>query len=275
MKTRIACVQMQSKLGDKEANYAKMKEKAEEIAARSRPDLIVYPELAVTGYECSELYPELAEEYPDGEYIQKVAALAKNIGAYIAFGFVEKEKTEDSEYIYNTIALADKRGRLVGRYRKSHLVEGAETENFTKGTEYNVFSTEIGKIGIMVCWDAAYPEVARCLALKGAEIIICPAAWEVPFDDDWDIVQCARSFDNVLYVASCNHVGTDRDLTFFGKSKIVGPVGRTITEAGDGEEIIEAEVDLDILEELRNGFYVLLKDRNPGTYGEIVKESNV
>ena len=98
-----------------------------------------------------------------------------------------------------------------------------------------------------------------------------PAAWEAPFDEDWDIVQCARSFDNVLYVASCNHVGTDRELTFFGKSKIVGPVGRTIKQAGSGEEVIRAAVDLDLLPELRNDFYVLLRDRNPNTYGEIIK----
>ena len=124
----------------------------------------------------------------------------------------------------------------------------------------------------MICWDSAYPEVARILALKGAEIILCPAAWEAPYDEDWDIVQCARSFDNVLYVASCNHVGTDRELTFFGKSKITGPVGRTIVEAGDQEEVIKATVDLGALPALREGFYVLLKDRNPQTYGDIVAD---
>ena len=93
----------------------------------------------------------------------------------------------------------------------------------------------------------------------------------IPKGGDWDIVQCARSFDNVVYVASCNHVGTDRDLTFFGKSKIVGPIGRTIAEAEDKEAIVKAEVDLGVLPELRNGYYVLLKDRNPDTYNEITQ----
>ena len=123
----------------------------------------------------------------------------------------------------------------------------------------------------MICWDAAYPEVARIMALKGADIIAVPAAWESPGGDDWDIVQSARSFDNVIYIAACNHVGTDRELNFFGKSKIVGPLGRTIIEAGAEEEVIQATVDLAKLPELRNTYYVLLKDRNPHTYGELIK----
>lgn len=271
MKTRIACVQMQSALGNKAANFNKMKEKVQDVVSNSDVDLIVFPELALTGYECSELYADIAETFPEGEYLGKMAEVAKENQVFIIYGFVEKETLNGKDFLYNTAAFVDKSGKILGKYRKSHLVEGPETDTFKKGTEYNVFDTDIGKIGIMICWDAAYPEVARCLALKGAEIIVCPAAWEAPYDEDWDIAQCARSFDNVLYVASCNHVGTDKELTFFGKSKIVGPVGRTIVEAGNMEEVVEAEVDLEILGELREGFYVLLRDRNPSTYGEIVK----
>lgn len=273
MKTNIACIQMESLLGDKKGNLNKIfsnLKKACEDTDKTPIDLVVFPELAVTGYECSELYDVLAEEYPSGESLCEIAAYAKKFNVYIAFGFIEKEKSESGDILYNTVALVDRTGNFVGKYRKSHLVEGAETKWFKKGTEYPVFDTDIGKIGIMICWDTAYPEVARILALKGAEIIVEPAAWESPYEEDWDIVQCARSFDNVLYVASCNHVGTDKSLSFFGKSKIVGPVGRTIVEAGSEEEIIKAVVDLDVLPELREGFYVLLKDRNPETYGEIL-----
>ena len=277
MQTRIACVQVSPALGDKRANLRMMTEKVKEACRQNgddsdKPvDLVVFPELSLTGYECSELYHELAEEVPGGASIAEMSRVAKEEGVYIVFGLVEKAVLAGEEVLYNTIVLLDKTGNFVGSYRKSHLVEGPETKYFRKGTEYPVFETEIGRIGLMICWDTAYPEVARILALKGAEIIVAPAAWEDPYDEDWDIVQCARSFDNVLYVASCNHVGPERKLTFFGKSKIVGPTGRTIVEAGDKEEIITATVDLDVLPELRSGFYVLLKDRNPETYGEILK----
>lgn len=270
MKTRIACVQMQSTLGDKKENLDKMIRYVEQITEQDETDIIVFPELAVTGYECSELYQELAEPFPEGGSIKTMCELAKEKQVFLAFGFVEKAERDGKEVLYNSVALIDRNGVALGQYRKSHLVDGPETAAFAKGTDYSVFDTEIGKIGIMICWDTAYPEVARILALKGAEIILAPAAWEAPFDEDWDIVQCARSFDNVLYIASCNHVGTDRELTFFGRSKIVGPVGRTIVQAGSGEEVIRADVDLALLPELRNDFYVLLRDRNPETYGPII-----
>lgn len=275
MKTRIACVQIKSELGDKTANLQKMITKLEEVCGNSvdkcsKVDLVVFPELAVTGYECSNLYAEVAEELPEGDSVKVMAEAARRFNVYIVYGLIEKDTSKGENVLYNTAVLLDKSGSVVGKYRKSHLVEGPETRLFKKGTEYPVFETDIGKIGMMICWDTAYPEVARILALKGAEIIVAPAAWESPYDEDWDIVQCARSFDNVVYVASCNHVGTDDKLTFFGKSKIVGPTGRTIVEAGNDEEIITAEVDLDCLPKLREGFYVLLKDRNPETYGEIL-----
>ena len=272
MRTKIACVQMQSALGKKKENIEKMIGKMEEVMSDREVSLIIFPELAVTGYECGELYQELAETFPEGESIGRLAAEAKKHGVHLIFGFVEKARKDGKEVLYNSAAFIDSEGKPLGCYRKSHLVEGEETRFFEKGTEYDVYDTAIGRIGIMICWDTAYPEVARILALKGAEIIAVPAAWEEPKGGDWDIVQSARSFDNVVYVASCNHVGTDRELTFFGKSKIVGPIGRTIAEAENQEAVVKATVDLAKLPELREGYYVLLKDRNPETYGEILNK---
>lgn len=270
---KIACCQMQSGLGTKDENIAKMISMLEEATAGGDVDLVIFPELAVTGYECSELYEELAEPFPEGESIRIFGEQARKHGVHIVFGFVEKAEKDGRDVIYNTAALIDDNGQPLGCYRKSHLVDGEETKYFEKGTEYNVFDTSIGRIGIMICWDMAYPEVARILALKGAEIIAVPAAWETePNEGDWEIVNTARSFDNVVYLASCNHVGTDRELYFFGRSKISGPLGRPLAEAQDKEKIISASVDLSVIPELREGYYVLLKDRNPKTYGEIVSE---
>lgn len=271
MQTKIACVQMQSALGDKDANLKKMIAKIDEVMKDDDVQLIIFPELALTGYECSDFYEDVSESYPNGPSINIMAEQAKKYKVHVIFGFVEKAKKEGKEVLYNTAVLIDNNGVPLGCYRKSHLVEGEETQYFEKGTEYNVFDTSIGKIGVMICWDTAYPEVARILALKGAEIIAVPAAWETePNEGDWELVNAARSFDNVVYLASCNHVGTDRTLNFFGRSKISGPLGRPIVSAGADEEIIKACVDLSVLPELREGYYVLIKDRNPSTYEELI-----
>ena len=272
MKTKIACAQFKAALGDKEYNLNKMIGMLEDITTDKDVQLVVFPELALGGYECGDLYESVAETYPGGPGIRTMAEQAKKHNVHIVFGFVEKAEKEGRQVLYNTAVLIDNNGEPLGVYRKSHLVEGEETKYFEKGTEYNVFDTSIGRIGLMICWDTAYPEVARILALKGAEIICVPTAWETePNYGDWELVNSARSFDNVVYLASCNHVGTDRELTFFGRSMITGPLGRQIVKAGDQEEIIKAEVDLSLLPELREGYYVLLKDRNPHTYEEITK----
>lgn len=270
MNVKVACVQMKSKLGDKKHNLKKMVEKIEMTLAEERVDLFVFSELVTTGYECSDLYESLAEQYPSGESIKAMSEIAKKKRVHIVFGFIEKEVKDGSKKLYNSAALINDQGVPLGRHRKSHLVEGEETQYFKKGTQYDVYDTKIGKIGLMICWDSAFPEVARILALKGAEIIAVPAAWEEPNGGDWDIVFSARSFDNVVYIAVTNHVGKDRTLSFFGKSKIVGPIGRSVIEAEDKEEVIVGSVDLGMLPTLRNGYYVLLKDRNPETYGELV-----
>ncbi|MGI6257122.1 MAG: carbon-nitrogen hydrolase family protein [Anaerovoracaceae bacterium] len=272
MDVSIACVQMQSELGKKTNNIDKMIKTIEIIMQEKSVDLVVFPELAVTGYECGEMYESMAEPFPSGESIDKMSEVAKKFGIHIVFGFLEEVLEDSKKRIYNSAALIDDQGKPLGSYRKSHLVEGEETFYLKKGSNYQVYDTKIGKIGIMICWDSAFPEVARILALKGAEIIAVPAAWEEPNGGDWDIVHAARSFDNVVYIAAVNHVGKDRNLRFFGKSKIVGPIGRSIVEAGDGEEVIVGAVDLDILPDLRNGYYALLKDRNPETYEELIRK---
>lgn len=268
MKAKIACVQFDAELMNKEKNLQAMEDWVEK-AAKENADLVIFPELALTGYECEDGYFAMAEEFPNGVSLKRMAECAKKNNIYVIFGFVEKAIDQLEDGIYNSVALIGSNGEIKGKYRKVHLVEGVETKWFKRGKEYNVFDTPFGKLGMMICWDTAFPEVARSLALKGAEIIAVPSAWEAPCDGDWDIVQSARSFDNVLYIAACNRVGTDTNLTFFGKSKLVGPIGRTIVAAKDQEEMIVSELDLSVLPELRNGYYVLLKDRQPETYSAI------
>ena len=271
MKTRIACCQMDSGFGSKTKNIENMIRMIEKATADRDVDLVVLPEIVNTGYKDMDALPELAEDFPSGETAQIMMEQAKKHNVHIAYGYVEKNP--DGPKPFNAAGLIDNNGNALGRYRKVHLVDEIETPFFEKGWEYPVFDTAIGKIGLMICWDTAYPEVARILALKGAEIIAVPTAWETePTTGDWTLVNSARSFDNIVYLASANRIGQDFYAPFIGQSMITGPVGKQIVKAGDGEEVIKGEVDLSLIPELRNGYYVLLRDRNPSTYGEIIKE---
>ncbi|MCQ4635200.1 carbon-nitrogen hydrolase family protein [Anaerovorax odorimutans] len=261
MKIRVACSQIDCVLGDKKANFEKMEEQIKTIKARE-PDteLIVFPELALNGYECAEQFEAMAEVCPSGEYIRRMSRTARDCKVHIAFGLVERESGEDGTRLYNTALLLDSSGTVIGRYRKAHLVEGFESSSFCRGNEFPVFDTKWGKIGMMICWDSAFPETARTLAFKGAELILVLAAWEKPHDFDWDLVLAARAFDNVAYIAACNRAGTDRSLSYLGKSKLVAPGGRVLEECGDGEGIVTGTVDFGKVREMRQGYYDLIRN---------------
>ena len=268
MKFTAACVQMGSLLGKKQDNLCTMTEYVKEIKAQ-RPEtkLVVFPECANSGYECPELYNEMAEEYPSGESIESMRKAARENELYIAFGFVEKE----GNVLYNSAVLIDDKGELLGRYRKAHLVAGMEEESFSKGSEFPVFDTPMGKIGIMICWDSVFPEAARLLTLHGAEIILVPEAVERGIEAEWELALRARAFDNGVYLLSCNHVGTDRELTYFGQSSVISPYGEVLAKFDDKEGILYHEIDMDAVFECRDYFY-MLRQRRPGIYTDLCTE---
>ncbi len=266
---RVTCIQMQAKVNDKRGNLQKMKGlgvKAMEIHPDT--DLIVFPELALTGYECSATEAESMAEAIDGPSITEMAEFAAEKDVHIIFGFIEKSEFGN---LHISAVLIDNNGRTLGSHKKMHMVE-SETVIFKPGDAYQVFDTSFGKVGIMICWDAAFPETARILALQGADLIAVPSAWEAPMQGDWDLIQKARAFDNVIYTACVNQVGKDRTLEFFGRSKIHGPLGEVLSDVVDDKEaIISASIDLSDKEDLRNNYYPLLRDRRPETYGALTK----
>jgi len=261
MKTTVdvACGQIRSVLNDKKANIAKMQDYVRRIKTEyPKTELIVFPELALTGYECDKQEMEqLAEPFEGSESILEMGKCAKEFGTHLIFGFPERGEQDE---IYNSAVLIDDSGTPLGAYQKIQLVE-EEKEIFTGGNTLPVFDTSIGKIAIMICWDAAFPEIARLLALKGADMIAMPAAWEVPNHKDWDLVNKARAFDNVIYILSCNQVGKERTLDFFGRGRIVSPLGDYLTNAVDNEEcIIAGTIDLATMKDLREGYYAQFVD---------------
>lgn len=271
MKINVTCIQMKPERYEVQENLEKMCCLITETMEENKStNLIIFPELITSGYECQEEFFNLAEVASASTSIKKISQLAKNYNTNIIFGFPEKdEKTLTT--LYNSTAFINNKGELLGTYRKVHLFD-TEKKYFSPGEAYPIFETEIGKIGVMICWDTAFPEVARSYALKGADLLAVSTNWEKPYSDDWDLVTAARAFDNCIYLAAANRIGPDDKLDFFGHSKIVGPTGKTIVALNEEiEGTISAELDLSIPQNLRESYYTIFKDRKPKTYEGLVK----
>lgn len=266
MKVKVSCAQLAPVLCDKTANLKSMAGMIDRIMAEHpSTQLILFPELIVSGYECAGEFQNLAETLPNGESMRFIGNYAEKYKVHIIYGFPERDPLL-TDVLYNSVALLGPDGGVIGSYRKVHLF-GTEKEFFRAGCEYPVYDTEIGKIGMMICWDTAFPEVARSLALQGAELVAISTNWEKPYDADWDLVTRARAFDNTIYIAAANRVGFDVSLGFFGRSKIIGPLGAPIEELNDEKEgYIFAELDYDLPKKLKAEYYTLFKDRRPDTY---------
>ena len=268
MAVNVACIQFHPILGDVTQNLGKMKTLIEQVMAeKPDTDLIVLPELATTGYECGEDFSRLAETVGQGTSLTFMSRLAKRLRVKLVFGFAEREV----DLLYNSAALIGEDGELIGVYRKVHLFD-TEKRYFKAGDNYPVFETNIGHLAMMICWDAAFPEVARTYALKNADLLVIPTNWEKPYQDDWDLLTRARAFDNTIYVASANRVGPDVTLDWFGHSNIIDPQGKPLAQFNDEVEgYITATLDFGHARRLRASYYTFFKDRRPETYGQLTQ----
>lgn len=260
----VACVNFQTKWGDKDANLRKIETITTE-AARGGSHIVVFPELALSGYECDDsirqskkscvMHQDLAEIVP-GPSTKKLAELAIDLGVYVIFGMPEKDEDNPS-LIYNSSAIIGPKG-ILGTYRKLHLPplpNFTEEICFTRGNKAPIWETDYGPIGILICYDFWYfPELARIMTLKGARLIINAAASAAGPGKAYFIVQQtgSRATENIVYAASANLVGKDKTKTFAGHSVIAGPLGtrpiHVFVEAGELEEVVSASLDFEKLE---------------------------
>lgn len=265
--TTVAVVQMQPALNEMEDNLIKISEWIGKIATAQKTDLIVFPELCTTGYECGVRFTELAQRVP-GPTVNLIAQRASEHGVHVAFGMASKEKVES--VLYDSAVLVGPDGDLIGEYRKVHL-KGEERLAFRAGFKLPVFETEFGNVGILLGWDLAFPEVARTYALEGADVLVVMANWEEPYSDEWRTYLLARAYENTLFVAAANRIGTDATYSFFGQSQIVGPRGQiyaAMDEAVEGYAV--ARFDLGEVRKAREEFQIL-QCRQPMAYRAIVK----
>ncbi len=272
----VATVQMRPKLGEAEDNLVKMSETIAKIASQQKVDLIVFPELITSGYELGVRFTELAQRVP-GPTINLIAQRANEYGVYIAFGMVTKEKVES--VLYNSAVLVGPDGELLDVYNKIHL-RGEERMAFREGFKLPIIPTEVGNIGLMIGYDLAFPEVARSLALDGADIVCVCANWEAANIDEWKTYVRARAYENSIFVAAANRIGEDVTLTFGGESMIVGPRGHVHaslaaeTDPKTGEPLegfAVARIDLDEVRKNREEFQ-FIQNRQPAVYKALVRK---
>jgi predicted amidohydrolase len=256
----IACINFCPEWGDKAANLSKIKTFAKQAADQGN-NIIVFPELALTGYECSEtsdsgkksctMHKEQAEIVP-GPSTNELIDLASDLDVYIIFGMPEQD-TANPDLLYISSVVIGPEG-LLGTYRKLHLAplpRFTESLCFTPGNEVPVFETRYGIIGVLICYDFYfYPELARIMALKGADLLFNTSASATGPGKPYFIVQQtgSRATENGVYCASANLVGKERTNSYYGHSVIAGPLtprpAFIFAEGGETEEIVSATLSL-------------------------------
>ncbi|MBO8162125.1 MAG: carbon-nitrogen hydrolase family protein [Brevibacillus sp.] len=269
---RIAVVQAKFPRGNTELNTVLMRRFVDQCM-KQYPDvqLVLFPELAATGYFLSESLRNLAQP-GNGNVYQLMAKAALQYGIYIGYGYVE---TGIDGCIYNSFQLIGRDGGSVANYRKIHLTP-LEVGLFEPGDQVTLVQTDLGKIGMMICWDIAFPEMSRLLAVQGANLIIVPSAWEKPYDAPFCRFAMSRALDNTVFLAINNHIGKYADLSFFGKSQVFAPDGSSIAAAGeDVETILIADIDYNQTEQLQSAFYTMMNERRTDLYDVIWKKGGV
>jgi N-carbamoylputrescine amidase len=261
--------------------------KAEQMvrkAAQKGAQVILLPELFKTPYFCQREnyeYFDLAEELDSSTTISRFQKLAKELNVVLPLSFFEKA----GNVHFNSLVMIDADGKNLGLYRKSHIPTGECYEEkfyFSPGdTGFKVFKTKYGRVGVGICWDQWFPEVARSLALMGAQLIVYPTAIGtepvLPKDskDHWQNTMRGHAAANIVPVLASNRIGTESDkessMTFFGSSFIADEDGNTVIELSRNEEdVAVAEFDLAKIDKKRIAWGVF-RDRRPDLYHSITK----
>lgn len=228
------------------AQKLKRLEAALEKAAQAKVQLLLCPELFLSGYNAGPAIKDRAEPV-DGPFSQAVQKLAKRWGIAVAYGFPESAEGK----VYNSAALVDAEGDLLANHRKLALPSAYERRYFDSHGGLTLCEFAGWRIAILICYDVEFPEAARAAALAGAELILAPTA----LAEEWSVVAekviPARAFENGLFLAYANFAGVENGLRYFGGSRIVGPDGRELATAGHSPEIIIADLDRAAVEKAR------------------------
>ncbi len=236
---KIAAAQIDIAVGEVERNLARMEEILVETA-RNGARLTVFPECALTGY----CFDSLAEAMPFAQPVpglatERLAVTCAWHSVYAVLGMLER----DGDRLFNTAVLIGPQG-VIGRYRKVHLPYLGIDRFTTPGDAFDVWSAGEVRVGLNICYDGAFPEASRLMALAGADLICLPTNWPPGAETTADYAINTRALENNVYYLAVNRVGTERGFRFIGRSRICSPSGHTLAEAPhDREEILYATIE--------------------------------
>jgi N-carbamoylputrescine amidase len=275
--TQMACVD------DRATNIALAEELVRDAAAKGA-QIILLQELFETPYFCKDMesgYFDLAHEQEDNPLIEHFRAIARELSVVLPISFFERANNA----FFNSIGIIDADGSVLGLYRKSHIPHGPgyqEKFYFSPGdTGFRVWDTAYARIGVAICWDQWFPEGARIMALKGAEILMYPTAiGSEPHEPDldssghWQRTMQGHSAANCVPLVAANRIGVETgnscELTFYGSSFITDQTGDKVAELGrTSQDIAVAEFDLDETRAYRSA-WGLFRDRRPDLYDELL-----
>jgi predicted amidohydrolase len=272
--------------GPLEENVALIDARLAEAAGRGA-DLAAFPEVTLSGYVLDPAEVRARALSIDDPIVQEAVALSGKHATHCCFGLFERS----AGAIFNSYVVAGE-GRLIGVARKVHVTE-REAGLFTAGREFRVFDLPFVRLGLSICYDNEFPESHTCLAVRGAELIVMPAAWAEHWERERYVERCetdehvvrererwahmmfgARCRDTGTYSALVNHCGIEAHgpWRFVGKSMVFAPTGRTLGEARAwDEEVLCADLSAQLLADYRSMPAYTLRARNPGAYGPLVE----
>lgn len=280
-KVKVAATQMSCSW-----NREEVLDKAEKLvrkAAAEGANIILLQELFETPYFCQKQkfeYFDLAKPLSENAAVKRFTEVAKELQVVLPISFYEKA----GNTAFNTIAIIDADGTILGTYRKTHIPDGlpyAEKFYFTPGdTGFKVWKTKYADIGVGICWDQWFPEAARSMALLGAELLFYPTAigseptLNIDSKPHWQHAMQGHAAENIMPVIASNRIGTETDdessMTFYGSSFIADQTGTIVEEADrETESVLVHEFDLDAIAQMRREWGVF-RDRRPEMYGTLM-----
>lgn len=258
--SRIALVQVSSPDDESQADRIARVESL--LRSREDVDFFVLPELWSAGYFSFEEYDRVAETL-NGPTVQLGRRVARDLGAHVHLGSIVEHDADGR--LHNTAVLIDDRGRIAQTYRKIHVFgyESLESQLLSPGTALSVVDTPIGALGSTTCYDLRFPGLWQQLSVRGAEVVVVPAAWPAARREHWRLLVQARAVEHQIWMLAVNACGTQRGVELGGHSMAVDPSGRIVAECGPDEDLVVFDLDSSKVADVRAEFPVIadrLKD---------------